>query len=90
MRRTVFICLLSVSGGILVLLILLTVAMFLFANVAVVFMHLLAMGNGDIPVEGISAGELFANFIGSPLFYAYIADLLLLTGSIVGVAIPKK
>ena len=90
MRRTVFICLLSVSGGILILLILLSVAMFFVTGAAVVLLVLLNIGNGDVPTQGISAGEIFANFVGSPLFYAYIADLTLLAGSIIGVTLPKK
>ncbi len=90
MRRTVFICLLSISGGILVLLILLTIAMFFITGAAVVLLALLNIGNGDVPTQGISAAEIFANFVGSPLFYAYIADLILLIGSIIGVTIPEK
>ncbi len=90
MRRTVFICLLSVSGGILVLLMLLTIAMFFVTGAAVALLFMLNIGNGDVPTQGISAAEIFANFVGSPLFYAYIADLTLLIGSIIGVAIPQK
>ena len=80
----------GISIGVLVLLLLLTIGIWVLVNVGGVLFLLLSMGSEDIRVSGISLAEFLENFVGSPMFYIYMADLAVLLCSAVVLGITRK
>lgn len=87
MNRSVWKWLLGISLVILVLLILFTIAAWFLVNVGgALFLTLL----GNTEIHAMPFGAFMANFVGSPLFYVYMADLVLLLCSIVVLIATRK
>ena len=80
MNRTFWKWLLGISIGLQVLLFLLTIGFWILFNIGGGIL-LTMMGNTEIHAVPFSA--FMSNFVGSPLFYIYIADLAVLLGSII-------
>ena len=80
MKRTVWKWLLGISTGLLVLLFLFTIGFWILFNISGALL-LTIMGNAEIHAVPFSA--FMSNFVGSPLFYIYIADLAVLLSSII-------
>ncbi len=87
MKRSAWKWLFGISIGVLVLLILLTFGSWaLFNIVGAIFLAL--MGNREI--NAVSFADFMSNFVGSPMFYIYLADVTLLCGSVVVLVITRK
>ena len=71
-------------------LILLTFGIWILANVGSVLFRMMFILSEDMIVSGIPFRALMANFVGSPLFYAYVVDLIVLLAGIIGLAVTKK
>ena len=80
----------GISVILLCLLVLFTVGLWVLANVGAVLFRLLFILDEDLTVSGISFGQFMADFIGSPLFYGYVADLAVLLGSSAALIITRK
>jgi len=87
MTRTVLKWLLGISVVVLVLLIGFTIGFWVLFNIVGAIL-LSLMGNTEI--HGIPFSEFMANFVGSPLFYVYIADFTVLAGSLIALAVTHK
>ena len=69
---------LGISIALLILLILFTVFIWMLANVSGILFYMLSMGNAPVQIGGISFGEFMSNFVGSPIFFVYLADIIAL------------
>lgn len=90
MKRTVWKWLFGISLILLFLLMLFTVGLWAMTNAAGVLFALLFMLSEDVSVSAIPFGEFMKNFVGSPLFYIYLADLAVLLGSIIALTVTRK
>ena len=79
---------LSLAG--LILLLCFTVFLWVLSNVGAVLFRMLFILDEDLQVSGISFGQFMSNFVGSPLFYGYVADLAVLLGSSAALIISRK
>ena len=86
MKRGVWKWLLGISIAVLILLILLTFGIWVLMNIGgAIFLSLM----GNTQIAAIAFGDLMANFVGSPMFYIYLADLAVLLASTIGLAVTK-
>ena len=79
-------CILSVI--LFFLLILFTLFSWFLANVGGVLFLMLTLG--ALNFVGISLPEFLENFVGSPLFYVFLVDILAFLGSVTGLILVKK
>ena len=87
MNRKVWKWLLGISIAVLILLVLLTLGIWVLLNIGGAIL-LSLMGNTEI--TAIPFGEFTSNFVGSPMFYIYLADLIVLMGASLMLMITKK
>ena len=87
MKRKVWKWLLGISIAVLVLLVLFT--LFLWAMFNACGALFMAM-QGNLEFHAVSFAEFMSNFVGSPLFYIYLADLVVLLSSIVALIVTWK
>ena len=87
MKRSVWKWLFGISLVLLVLLILFTIGIWVLVNIAGAIL-LSLMGNQEIHAMPMS--DFFANFVGSPMFYIYMADLAVLLSSVVALVVTRK
>ena len=90
MKRSVWKWLLGISIAVFVLLVLFTYGLWILANVGGVLMRMVFILDEDLQISGIPFDAFMANFVGSPLFYVYAADLSVLGTSIVALIITRK
>ena len=81
-------CILSVA--VFVLLVLFALLCWLLVNMGGVLFLMLTMGQAEVQVGGITLAQLLENFVGSPLFYAYVVDILAFAVSVTGLTILNK
>ena len=79
---------LSLAGWI--LLILFTFGLWILMNVGSVLFRMLFILDEDMTVHGISLAAFLSNFVGSPLFYVYLADGAALLISAAVLIVTKK
>ena len=82
--------LLGISIGLLITLILFTFVSWALWGATGVFFYALSTENGSISPEELSLTGFFSNFIGSPMFYMYLADVLVLLCSLVALIIIRQ
>ena len=90
MKRSVWKWLLGISIGVLVLLMIFTVFLWALMNVGSVLFRLVFILDEDMTVSTIPFTAFVGNFVGSPLFYIYLADLAVLLSSIVALIVTWK
>ena len=78
---------LGISIGVLVLLVLLTVSIWVLLNIGGAIL-LALMGNQEI--HAMPMVDFLSNFVGSPMFYIYMADLAVLLSSAVALIVTRK
>ena len=71
-------------------LLIVTFGIWIFANVGAVLFRMVFILDADMTVSGIPFATLMENFVGSPLFYAYVVDLIVLLTGITGLTVTKK
>ena len=74
----------------LILLIIFTYGLWIMANVGAALMRIVFILDEDLHLSGIPFTKFMENFVGSPLFYMYIADLIVLLGSAVAWIAKRK
>ena len=74
----------------LILLIIFTYGLWIMANVGAALMRIVFIWDEDLHLSGIPFTKFMENFVGSPLFYMYIADLIVLLGSAVAWIAKRK
>ena len=79
---------LSLTG--LILLAAFTVGLWALMNVGSVLFRLVFILDEDMVVSAISFRAFMANFVGSPLFYLYLVDLIALLSSAAALVIIRK
>ena len=77
----------GISIAVLVLLVLLTFGIWVMLNIGGAIL-LTLMGNQQI--SAIPMADFLSNFVGSPMFYIYLADLVVLLTSAVALVITRK
>ena len=87
MMRSVWKWTLGISIGVLILLVVLTFGIWVLLNIGGAIL-LTLMGNQEI--TAMPMAEFFSNFVGSPMFYIYITDLLVLLSSVVALIVTRK
>lgn len=87
MKRSVWKWLFGISLVLLVLSILFTIGIWVLLNIGGAIL-LSLMGNQEISAMPMTV--FLSNFVGSPLFYIYIADLVVLLSSIVALIVTGK
>ncbi len=87
MKRKAWKWLLGISIAVLVLLVLFTLWLWVMLNVCGALL-LALMGHQQFYAR--SFAEFLSNFVGSPLFYVYMADLTVLLSSAVALVITRK
>lgn len=90
MKRSVWKWLFGISLVLLVLLMVFTVFLWGLANAAGVLFRMLFILDEDMTVSSIPFRAFMANFVGSPLFYIYLADISALLTGIIGLVATKK
>ena len=90
MKRTLWKWLFGISLAVLILLVLFTVAAWLLVNVGGALLAMLLILAEDVQINAISFSAFLANFVGSPLFYIYLADLAVLISSSVALFLTRK
>ena len=90
MKRTLWKWLFGISLAVLILLVLFTVAAWLLVNVGGALLAMLLILAEDVQINAISFSVFLANFVGSPLFYIYLADLAVLISSSVALFLTRK
>ena len=90
MKRTVWKWLLGISIAVFVLLVLFTLGIWALANVGAVAFRLVFILDEDLQVSGIPFAAFMENFVGSPMFFAFAADLVVLTTSVTALIVTKK
>ena len=81
--------LLGISIGVLITLILFTFVSWAIWGATGMFFYALSSEGGSISPEEISLTGFFSNFVGSPMFYMYLADIFVLVLSIVGFVVTR-
>jgi hypothetical protein len=87
MNRKVWKWLFGISVGVLILLVLLTFGFWVLVNIGGAIL-LSLMGNTEIAAMPFSV--FMSNFFGSPMFYIYLADLIVLMGASLMLMITKQ
>lgn len=87
MKRSVWKWLFGISLVVLVLLILFTIGMWVLVNIGGAIL-LALMGNQEI--SAMPMADFLSNFVGSPMFYVYMADLAVLLTSVAALVITRK
>ena len=87
MKRTACKWLFGISIGVLVLLILFTIGAWVLLNIGGAIL-LALMGQQEIHAMPMS--DFLSNFVGSPMFYIYMADLAVLLSSAVILFVTRK
>ena len=87
MKRTACKWLFGISIGVLVLLILFTIGAWVLLNIGGAIL-LALMGQQEIHAMPMS--DFLSNFVGSPMFYIYMADLVVLLSSAVILFVTRK
>ena len=87
MKRKAWKWLFGISLVLLVLLILFTIGIWVLLNIGGAIL-LTLMGNQEI--SAIPMADFLSNFVGSPMFYIYLADLVVLLTSAVALVITRK
>ena len=87
MKRAAWKWFLGISLVVLALLILFTFGAWLFTNIGSAIL-LTLMGNTELHTMPFSV--FMTNFVGSPMFYIYLADLAVLLCSVTALVITKK
>lgn len=82
--------LLGISTGVLIALILFTFVSWALFGATTILFHTLCAESGGISPEDLSLTGLFSNFIGSPMFYMHLADVLVLLCSSVALIITRQ
>lgn len=77
----------GISIGVLILLVLLTFGVWVLLNIGGAIL-LALMGNQEI--HAMPMVDYLSNFVGSPMFYAYLVDIFALLASVVGLVATKK
>ena len=90
MKRNVWKWLLGISIAVFVLLVLLTLGIWVLANVGGVLIRLVFILDEDLQVSGIPFAAVMENFVGSPMFYAFVADLVVLVISVIALIFTGK
>ena len=90
MKRSVWKWLLGISIAVFVLLVLLTLGIWVLANVGGVLIRLVFILDEDLQVSGIPFAAVMENFVGSPMFYAFVADLVVLVTSVIALIFTGK
>lgn len=90
MKRKIWKRIFVASLVLLVMLMVFTILLWGMANAAGVLLRLLFILDEDMEVHGIPFAEFMSNFVGSPLFYVYVADLVVLAAGTIGLAATKK
>ena len=70
-----------ISAILLTLLVIFTYGLWIMANVGVALMRIVFILDEDLQLSGIPFSRFMENFVGSPLFYVYLADTAVLLGS---------
>ena len=78
------------SAILLILLIIFTYGLWIMANVGAALMRIVFILDEDLQLSGIPFAKFMENFVGSPLFYMYIADLTILLCSAVAWIAKRK
>lgn len=71
-------------------LVILTFGLWILANVGAVLFRMVLILDEDLTVSGIPFAAFMANFVGSPLFYAYLVDLAAMITGAIGLILTKK
>ena len=79
-----------ISAIFLILLIIFTYGLWIMANVGAALMRIVFILDEDLQLSGIPFAKFMENFVGSPLFYMYIADLTVLLCSAVAWTAKRK
>ena len=87
MKRSVWQWLFGISLVVLVLLILFTIGIWVLLNIGGAIL-LTLMGNQEI--SAMPMADFLSNFVGSPMFYIYLADLAVLLSSVVALVVTRK
>ena len=87
MKRKAWKWLFGISLALLVLLSLFTVGIWVLLNIGGAIL-LALMGNQEI--HAMPMADYLSNFVGSPMFYIYLVDVVALLASIVGLAATKN
>ena len=90
MKRRAWKWIFGISLTLLILLVLFTIVLWGLANAAGVLLRLLFILDEDMEISMMPFSVFMSNFVGSPLFYIYIADLATLVPSAVALAVTKK
>ena len=72
-----------ISAILLILLVIFTYGLWIMANVGVALMRIVFILDEDLQLSGIPFSRFMENFVGSPLFYVYLADTTVLLGSVI-------
>ena len=90
MKRSTWKKIMTASIIILVLLIMFTIGLWALANAAGILLRLLFILDEEMEYSGMPFSVFMANFVGSPLFYVYMADLAALTTSAIALFLTRK
>ena len=87
MNRSIWKWIFGISLIALVLLLMLTFGIWVLLNIGGAIL-LALMGNQEI--TAMPMGKFLSNFIGSPMFYIYLADLVVLLSSTVALIVTRQ
>ena len=90
MKRSAWKWILGISIVGLVLLVIFTIGLWALANAGAVLMRLVFILDEDLELHSIPFADFMANFVGSPLFYVYMADLAALFTSAAALIVTRK
>ena len=88
--RVFFKWLLGISIGVLIALILFTIFCWALFGATAMFLQALTAECGNISSEELSLAGFLRDFVGSPMFYMYIADLSVFVLSVVGLVATRS
>jgi len=92
MKRSAWKWLLGISSTVLILLVLFIVGVWALSNATAAFGSAIMSytDNSVFEFNGVSFGAFLSNFVGSPVFYILIVDMIALLVSLAAMAIPRK
>ena len=92
MKHSVWKWTFGISLTVLILLILFTMCIWALGNAAVALASAMMSyaDNDSFTSSGITLGELLSNFIGSPVFYAYVVDITVFVVSFAAMIVTRK
>ena len=82
--------LLGISISVLIALVLFTFFSWALWGATGMFFYTLTAESGNIPPEELSLTGFFSNFVDSPMFYMYLADISVLVLSVVGLVSTRS